>query len=81
MIVGTRCSRPKEYEFERTCWAEGKKEWTERVVVVRSPRHAAQQAAGLATRLSQAENPRGLDAPRGRGKRQIRRRSSARGGH
>jgi transposase len=61
------------YEFERTCCApEGEKGWTERVVVVRSPRHAAQQAAGLATRLSQAEKTlAALTPPRGRGKRQI----------
>jgi transposase len=61
------------YEFERTCGApEGEKGWTERVVVVRSPRHAAQQAAGLATRLSQAEKTlAALTPPRGRGKRQI----------
>ena len=61
------------YEFERTCCApEGEKGWTERVLVVRSPRHAAQQAAGLATRLSQAEKTlAALTPPRGRGKRQI----------
>jgi transposase len=61
------------YEFERTCGApEGKKRWTERVLVMRSPRHAAQQAAGLAIRLSQAEKTlAALTPPRGRGKRQI----------
>ena len=61
------------YEFERTCGApEGEKAWTERVLVMRSPRHAAQQAAGLATRLSQAEHTlAALTPPRGRGKRQI----------
>jgi len=61
------------YEFERTCCApEGEKEWAERVLVMRSPRHAAQQAAGLATRLSQAEQTlAALTPPRGRGKRQI----------
>jgi len=60
-------------ECERTCWApEGETGWTERVVVMRSPRHAAQQAAGLATRRSQAEKPlAALTPPRGRGKRQI----------
>src|SRR5207237_3364663 len=60
-------------EFERTCGApEGEKGWTERVLVMRSPRHAAQQAAGLATRLSQAEQTlAALTPPRGRGKRQI----------
>lgn len=44
------------YEFERTCCAqEGDEEWTERVLVVRSPAHAARQAAGLETRLVNAE--------------------------
>ncbi len=34
-------------EFDRTCGAqEGEEEWTERVVVVRSPAHAARKAAG-----------------------------------
>lgn len=61
------------YEFERACCAqEGEKGWTERVLVMRSPRHAAQQAAGLATRLRQAEQTlAALTPPRGRGKRQI----------
>ena len=61
------------YEFERTCCApEGEKGWTERVLVMRSPRHAAQQEAGLAIRLSQAEKTlAALTPPRGRGKRQI----------
>jgi len=35
------------YECERTCWAqEGAVAWTERVLVMRSPMHATQQAAG-----------------------------------
>ena len=35
------------YEFERACCAQGgKAAWTERVLVMRSPRHAKQQAAG-----------------------------------
>ncbi len=35
------------YEFARPCCAqEGEEAWTERVLVVRSPAHAAQQAAG-----------------------------------
>ncbi len=35
------------YEFERACCAlVGEEEWSERVVVVRSPVHAARQAAG-----------------------------------
>ena len=61
------------YEFERTCRApEGEAEWTERVFVVRSPAHAARQAAGLETRLVHAEKKlAALTPPRGRGKRQI----------
>ena len=61
------------YEFARSCWT-GKDEaaWTERVLVVHSPAHAARQAAGLETRLSQAEKKlAALTPPRGRGKRQI----------
>jgi transposase len=61
------------YEFERTCRAPGSGgEWSERVLVVRSPMHATQQAAGLEKRLSQAESQLiALTPPRGRGKRQI----------
>ena len=61
------------YEFERTCCAPGSAGgWRERVLVVRSPMHAAQQAAGLAKRLSHAETHlTALTPPRGRGKRQI----------
>jgi transposase len=61
------------YEFERTCCAQdGKEEWRERVLVVRSPVHAARQAAGLETRLVNAEKKlAALTPPRGRGKRQI----------
>src|SRR6266705_3994376 len=61
------------YEVERTCWAPGGTEaWTERVLVLRSPMHAQQQAAGLETRLSHAEDKlAALTPPRGRGKRQI----------
>ena len=62
------------YEFERTCCVpEGEKGWTERVLVVRSPRHAAHKAEqGLAIRLSQAEKTlAALTPPRGRGKRQM----------
>ncbi len=61
------------YEFERTCCAPiGEEEWSERVLVVRSPMHATQQAAGLETRLAHAEqNLAALTPPRGRGKRQI----------
>jgi transposase len=61
------------YEFERTCCAQGgEEEWTERVLVVRSPMHAKQQAVGLETRLAHAEQHlAALTPPRGRGKRQI----------
>jgi transposase len=61
------------YEFERTCGAPGSdEEWTERVLVVRSPAHTARQAAGLETRLRRAEQKlAALTPPRGRGKRQI----------
>jgi transposase len=61
------------YEFERTCRApQSEEQWTERVVVVRSPAHAARQAVGLETRLANAETKlAALTPPRGRGKRQI----------
>lgn len=61
------------YEFERTCCAsQSDEEWTERVLVVRSPAHAARQAAGLASRLENAAAKlAALTPPRGRGKRQI----------
>ena len=61
------------YEFERTCGApDGDVAWSERVLVVRSPMHAAQQAAGLEKRLRHAETQlAALTPPRGRGKRQI----------
>ena len=63
----------EEYEFERPCCAKGSHEgWTERVMVVRSPLHATQQAAGLDKRLRHAETAlAALTPPRGRGKRQI----------
>jgi len=59
-------------ECERPCRAPGRVEaWSERVLVVRSPRHATQQAAGLEKRLSHAETQlTALTPPRGRGKRQ-----------
>ena len=45
------------YEFERSCGREaGAAEWSERVVVVRSPVHAERQAAGLEKCLAQAEH-------------------------
>ncbi len=61
------------YECERPCRAPGRVEaWSERVLVVRSPMHATQQAAGLEKRLSHAETQlTALTPPRGRGKRQI----------
>jgi transposase len=61
------------YELERTCGAPGGDiAWSERVLVVRSPMHATQQAAGLETRLRHAETQLAtLTPPRGRGKRQI----------
>jgi transposase len=61
------------YEFERTCGApDGDVEWSERVLVVRSPMHANHQAAGLEKRLRHAETQlTALTPPRGRGKRQI----------
>src|ERR1051325_11492401 len=61
------------HEFERTCCGPGSAGgWRERVVVVRSPMHADQQAAGLEKRLGHAETQlTALTPPRGRGKRQI----------
>ena len=61
------------YEFERPCCAPDRDvEWRERVLVVRSPLHAQQQAAGLEKRLRHAETQlTALTPPRGRGKRHI----------
>src|SRR5437870_13636354 len=61
------------YEFARPCCAPDRDvEWRERVLVVRSPLHAQQQAAGLEKRLRHAETQlTALTPPRGRGKRQI----------
>src|SRR3989442_970376 len=61
------------YEFARTCGApDGDVEWSERVLVVRSPMHATHQAAGLEKRLRHAETQlTALTPPRGRGKRHI----------
>jgi transposase len=61
------------YEVERTCEVPGGTEaWTERVLVLRSPMPAQQQAAGLEARLGYAEKKlAALTPPRGRGKRQI----------
>lgn len=62
---GDACHRP-------CCVQEGEEAWTARVLVVRSPAHAARQAAGLETRLVHAEKTlAALTPPRGRGKRQI----------
>ncbi len=70
---GQKVLAAEGYEFERTCCApQGEAKWTERVLVVRSPAHAARQAAGLETRLVHAEKKlQALTPPRGRGKRQI----------
>jgi len=64
------------YEFERTCEAPSAAgdpaTWRERVLVIRSPTHADQQAAGLEKRLCHAETKlAALTPPRGRGKRQM----------
>ena len=61
------------YEFERTCGVPGgDMTWSERVVVLRSPIHAAQQATGLEKGLRHAETQlTALTPPRGWGKRQI----------
>jgi len=60
-------------EMARTCGApDGDVAWSERVLVVRSPMQATQQAAGLDKRLHYAETQlTALTPPRGRGKRQI----------
>ena len=61
------------YEVERTCGVPGGTEaWTERVLILRSPMPAQQQAVGLEARLGYAEKKlAALTPPRGRGKRQI----------
>jgi transposase len=64
------------YECERACEAPGDAgdaaAWRERVLVMRSPMHADQQAAGLEKRLCHAETQlAALTPPRGRGKRQM----------
>jgi transposase len=70
---GQKVLAAEGYEFERPCGAQaGEEAWPERVLVMRSPMHATQQAAGLETRLSHAEKTlAALTPPRGRGKRQI----------
>jgi transposase len=61
------------YACARTCGApDDDVEWSERVLVVRSPMHATQQAAGLDKRLCHAETQlTALTPPRGRGQRHI----------
>jgi transposase len=64
------------YEVERRCCLEdgegGKTAWSERVLVLRSPLHAAQQTAGLEKRLATAAKKLAALTPaRGRGKRQM----------
>lgn len=64
------------YECERRCSLEdgegGTTVWSERVMVVRSPMHAAQQTAGLEKRLATAAKKLAALTPaRGRGKRQM----------
>ena len=60
------------YECERTCGAPvGDMTWSERVLVLRSPIHAAQQATGLETRLRHAETQLRPSRPQRAGKRQI----------
>jgi hypothetical protein len=60
-------------EFARTCRAPiGDMAWRERVLGLRSPLHADQQATGLEKRLRHAETQlTALTPPRGRGKRPI----------
>ena len=56
------------YECERTCDAPGDSgdavPWRERVLVIRSPMHADQQAAGLEKRLCHAETKLAALTPR-----------------
>ena len=61
------------YELERPGdLAVSATHWSERVLVVRSPVHAAHQAVGLEKRLVHAEHKRAALTPaRGRGKRQL----------
>jgi len=70
------------YEFERTCRAAGGVgEWSERVLVVRSPMHATQQAAGLEKRLGPCGDPADSpDAPQRAWETANHRRRDARGG-
>ena len=73
MTVVKRCLRPRAMSLSgpvvrRSATRHGR----ERVLVLRSPMHANQQAAGLETRLRHAETKlAALTPPRGRGKRQI----------
>ena len=76
---GQKELRAKGYEIERMQSGEaaGKKiEWTERVLIVKSPAHEQQQKKGLETRLRKAEEKLlSLTPARGRGKRQIKEKS------
>ena len=70
---GTEVLVAKGYEVERPCDLAGSAtHWSERVLVVRSPIHAARQAVGLEKRLVYAEHKLAALTPaRGRGKRQL----------
>jgi transposase len=72
---GERKLAAEGYEFERTIQAEvdGKvREWSERVLVVRSESYRQSQREGLEARLQQAEDQlNALTPPPGRGKRQF----------
>jgi transposase len=70
---GEKVLAAEGYELARTCYLEiGAEAWSERVFVVRSPVHAARQAAGLEKRWANAEQKLAALTPaRGRGKRQI----------
>ena len=73
MTGGTRCLRPRAMSLSGPVVRRAATgAWSERVLVVRSPMHATQQAAGLEKRLRHAETQlTALTPPRGRGKRQI----------
>jgi transposase len=70
---GAKVLAAEGYELASTgCLESGAEAWSARVFVVRSPGHAARQAAGLAKRLAHAEQKRAALTPaRGRGQRQI----------
>lgn len=70
---GTEVRVAEGYELERPGdLAASGAHWSERVLVVRSSAHAAQQAVGLEKRLAHAEHKLAALTPaRGRGKRQL----------